>query len=85
MASRSFKPSYLAPTTQPPSRSHRPHFTRTNSSSSNTSTKSDDSLVHALKELAAAERDLGSENETDRTVGRFSFHDCGGRLHDGIR
>lgn len=61
MASRSLKPSYLASAAaaQGPSRSPRPSFTRTNSSSS---ARSDDSFVAQLKEIGVLDKNYKSLN-----------------------
>lgn len=76
MASRSFKPaSYLASASGPnrsPGAHARPSFTRTNSSSSNVSTKSDDSLAQTFKGLSTVSTDKTSGGEVDGSSGKFS-------------
>ncbi|KAE9365637.1 hypothetical protein N431DRAFT_447274 [Stipitochalara longipes BDJ] len=71
MAGRSFKPaSYLASAAQAPNRSprQRPQFTRSSSTGSVASTKSDDSLVATLKGLVLD----GREEKEEASAGQFS-------------
>jgi hypothetical protein len=63
MASRSFKPaSYLASAAQP-SKSSRPSFARTSSSSSTHSNHSEDSFIATLRSLSTKDKDKDKDRE----------------------